>query len=86
MMVFVFTSNCYASWIPAFLEMACQLEVVNEFLVLFVLFCLRAQLLLCLLNCLSTHAISHLHPSNSLPHPTGGSERVAIWGSAANRV
>lgn len=31
----------------------------------------------------STHEFSHVHPSDSLPHPTGENEWVAVWGQAA---
>lgn len=42
-------------------------EAVNAHLVLL---CLYAQLLLYLLNFISTHEFSHLYPFSSLPHPT----------------
>lgn len=32
---------------------------------------------------ISTPEISHFHSADSLPHPMGGSEWVALWGSAA---
>ena len=76
--VFVFPSNlrvmepCFPGdgWTPV-----CRWEAVNEFLVLL---CLRAQLLLSLLNCLYLSPwVFLLLPFWFSPHPT--SERAALW-------
>ena len=66
-------------WTPA-----CRWEVVSEFLILL---CLRAQLLLYLLNIfISTHKFLCFYPSDSLPHPTWGwDEEAAVWGWAAHQ-
>lgn len=84
---------CLSSWVTVmhdgallsweWLNTACPLEALNEFLILP---CLHMQLLLSLLNILYLNLwVFMLLPFDSLPIPLGGCEWAAAWGWAARQ-